>query len=318
MFVKTYEPSSYVKYLFEVKGRITLDDFDEAQYKRLYSGYTGEKQFYERIKNCGSTKLWDLRLDYHGEVQYDFLVIHDGYLFHFDIKNFSGHYSFIDNNFVSEQNYVIKDPISQFNGAHIKLKHFCMKHNLDYKILSYVVFINPDFIVTGFNGHSHILFHKDVDRIVNALIKPSNDVDIRALTTLSKFHKKDSKNERICYYPFNDMKKGIKCPSCKNFLRPFHNKERRIICECGRRVTKQEAVHIAFDTIALLKQSHVKTSEIVDFTGIGKTTIKKIMSKNYASVGKICGKAYIASEHASFILKERYEEYTYKIVWVND
>ena len=40
MFVKTYEPSSYVKYLFEVKGRITLDDFDEAQYKRLYSGYT--------------------------------------------------------------------------------------------------------------------------------------------------------------------------------------------------------------------------------------------------------------------------------------
>ncbi|UJS28140.1 NERD domain-containing protein [Macrococcoides canis] len=162
MFVKTYEPSSYVKYLFEVKGRITLDDFDEAQYKRLYSGYTGEKQFYESIKNCGSTKLWDLRLDYHGEVQYDFLVIHDGYLFHFDIKNFSGHYSFIDNNFVSEQNYVIKDPISQFNGAHIKLKQFCMKHNLDYKILSYVVFINPDFIVTGFNGHSHILFHGEL------------------------------------------------------------------------------------------------------------------------------------------------------------
>lgn len=94
MFVKTYEPSSYVKYLFEVQSRITLDDFDEAQYKRLYSGYIGEKQFYERIKNCDGTKLWDLRLDYHGEVQYDFLVIHDGYLFHFDIKNFSGHYSF--------------------------------------------------------------------------------------------------------------------------------------------------------------------------------------------------------------------------------
>ncbi|UBH08923.1 hypothetical protein [Macrococcus armenti] len=118
MFVKTYFPSSYVKYLFEVKGRIALDNFDEAQFKRLYSGY----------------------------------------LFHFDIKNFSGHYAFINNNFVSERNYVIKDHIALFNGAHIKLKQFCMKNNPDYKILSYVVFINSDFAVTGFNGHSHILF----------------------------------------------------------------------------------------------------------------------------------------------------------------
>lgn len=318
MFVKTYFPSSYVKYLFEVKGRITLDDFDEAQFKRLYSGYLGEKQFYERIKNCGGTKLWDLRLDYQGEVQYDFLIIQDDYLFHFDIKNFSGHYAFINNNFVSEQNYVIKDPISQFNGAHIKLKQFCMKHNLDYKILSYVVFINPDFVVTGFNGHSHILFHKDVDRIVNALVKPPNDADIRALTTLANFHKKDSKNERILYYPFQDMKKGIKCPDCHEFIRKFQNQERRIICNCGRRISKQEAVHIAFDTIALLKNSHVKTSEIMDFTGIGKSTIKKVMRKNYASIGKTCGKAYIASQNTNFILKESSSEYTYKFVWMND
>lgn len=303
MFIQIHGRSPYENYLMEIYDRIELDDYDRTQYYRLEQGYLGELMFYDYMKHCGGAKLWNIRLDSNGESQYDFLVIHNGHLIHFDVKNFSGYYTYSGQNFISEHGYVIKDPLSQLSRAHMKLIQFCSKHQLHYKLSSYLIFINENFQVTGFNGHNQILFHRDLPQLVSSLTHPPNESDIKTMEYIARHHKHHSRYERIKYYPFNELRTGIKCPECRVFLRNFHDKERRLICGCGRKISKSEAVHIAFDCISLLKNDAVKTSEIAAFTGIGHTTIKNIMRKHYQSQGMNRNRSYYKSG-SSIMLKE--------------
>lgn len=181
MFIKTRILNPYEKYILEVDGRIKMDTMDQTQCFTIDKGYTGEKYFYEKIKDClGGIKIWDYRLKMNGEAQYDFIVIHDQHIIHFDIKYYEGNYHFHQSNFISENNYVITDPVNQLVKADMKLNQFVQKLGLSYKVLSYVVFVGQQFTVSGFNGDSRIIFDKDIDRIVASLNKNEpNDEEAR-------------------------------------------------------------------------------------------------------------------------------------------
>lgn len=313
MFIKVYDKSPYESYLVDVVDRIKLDDIDEAKKFTFYNGYIGEKQFYEEIKSCGGIKAWNIRLNLSGEVQYDFFIIHEGYLIHIDVKNFSGRYTYRDNNFISESNYVIKDPISQLNSTHFKLKVFCEKHNLNYIVKSYVLFINETFTVSGFNGHSSILFRNDLQRIKASLVTEPNQADIKAMELIVSYHLNKSKNEqRIHYYPFEQLKPGLKCPSCFSFLKKFESFERKIECSCGHKVSKKEAVHLGFETVRRLKNDAVKSSEIAAYTGVSESTIKQIMRNEYEYTGSTCGRKYINRKQREIFLREARQVYYYR------
>lgn len=318
MFISMYEFSDYERYLLEVKHRTRLNKYDKRNLANFEMGYAGELQFFNHVKSLGGVKLWNTRFELVDEVQYDFLIFHGDYLLHFDIKNYYGNYHVVDNNFVKDDGHVIKDPVDQLLRADYLLKDFCHRHCIHYKVESFMLFINENFNVRGFSGHKRVLFYKDLERILAALNTQPTEEAISAARLIKSYHKLDT-YKRIHYYNFEKMRKGIKCPKCRRFLRKFEMTEKKVTCICGNKISKQEAVRIAFDAISLLKKSSVKTSEVMDFTGIGRSTVQRVLSANYASKGSTKGKVYTINKSNHLFVQEavlKYEIYKNKATQV--
>ncbi|WP_414042557.1 nuclease-related domain-containing protein [Macrococcus sp. EM39E] len=311
MFLKTYDFSLYEAYIWEVAGRIELDQFDQSQAFSFNLGYTGEKMFYDEIKNTtGGVKLWNIRLRSNGEVQFDFLLIKDEYIINIDVKNFSGKYTFSNNNFVSENNYVEADPLSKLYKAEQKLKYFCTRNNINYKVKSYILFINPMFELSGFSSHENVLYRDSIPRIVNMLNKDEplyEEIEIGKL--LMKHHYPNSRYQRIHYYPYPELKPGVKCPECRELLPFSRGRQRKVSCICGFEISKSKLVDMAFHTIKILKNNVVTTTDIFNYTGIGRTTIRNVLTTNFEKCGENKGSKYTIkkSEMGIFEKTIRYE-----------
>lgn len=94
MFIKVHHPDQYIQYLLAVEDRITLQENDRINLFRYKSGLSGERMFYNLLKNIlEGIKIWDITLDNNGSSQYDFLIVVDKVIYHFDVKNYSGVYT---------------------------------------------------------------------------------------------------------------------------------------------------------------------------------------------------------------------------------
>lgn len=147
-----------------------MDEFDKDNLFTTERGLVGEEYFYERIKDCsGGAKLWDMRLRLNGQSQYDFIIISNGKVLHFDTKYYQGNYNYIDGNFISENGYFIHNPLALQTKQHMRLVRFVDKMGFGYQVFSCIIFVGEQFSVSGFKGDKRILFDKDINRIVENL-----------------------------------------------------------------------------------------------------------------------------------------------------
>ncbi|WP_414055133.1 nuclease-related domain-containing protein [Macrococcus equi] len=314
MFLKTRIFNQYERYILEVEGRIEMEQYDKDNLFTTKKGLLGEKYFYEHIKDCnGGAMIWDLRLRLNGQSQYDFIIVSDGKIMHFVTKFYEGNYNYIDGNFVSENGYVIHNPIASQTKQHMRLKRFVDKLGMGYDVLSCIIFVGEQFNATGFNGDKRILFEKDINRIVERLNQrevTEEEVEIARIFIEHYDHK--GIIPRILYYPYHEMKKGVKCPTCGEFLTRVERTAKKVKCRCGSTFTKKELVRLAFDAVYILKNSGVTVSDIVDFTGLGRTLIKEVLSKEFQKLGTYKNSKYLPHESNDFLLKENEEKYIYK------
>ncbi|TDL36515.1 NERD domain-containing protein [Macrococcoides bohemicum] len=313
MFVKQRELSNYERYLLEVKDRIQIDKYDSDKLFSLEKGLLGEAYFYESVKDCESgAKIWDLRLNIKGESQYDFIIVSNKKIVHFDTKFYEGKYNYNNGVFMSEYNYVINNPLHKLDMQHNKLQELVRKLGINYEVLSYVIFVGEQFEVIGYKGDKRILFNKDLDRIVESLNECEvTEEEIQIARNLSAYYYDKGVYDRIYYYPFDLMRKGVKCPKCHRFLPLMEKNAKKVRCACGCEYTKKEIVPLAFDAIHLLKNTSVTSGDIFDFTGVGKTTIKKVLSREYEKIGVNRSTAYVTSKSDGMLIKE--EVYLYKV-----
>ncbi|MGK0575957.1 NERD domain-containing protein [Macrococcus capreoli] len=278
MFLKTREFNQYERYILEAAGRCDLDQFDKDHLFTTDKRLLGEQLFYERIKDCiGGAKIWDMRLRLNGQSQYDFIIVADGKIMHFDTKYYEGQYNYVKGNFVSENGYVINNPLALQTKQHMRLQRFVDKMGISYEVVSCIIFVGEQFNVSGFNGDKRILFDKDICKIVNRLNRrevTSEEMEI-ARTFLEHYDYKGM-HTRIHYYPFEEMKKGVKCPKCRNFLPIAEKNAKKVRCQCGCEYTKKEVVRLAFDAIYVLKNSGVTVRDVVEFTGVGRTIVQQV------------------------------------------
>lgn len=313
MFVKTRELNLYERYILEVKDRLEMDEYDRDNLFTTEKGLIGEEYFYERIKKCaGGAKLWDLRLRLNGQSQYDFIVVFNGSILHFDTKYYEGKYNYVDGNFISENQYVIHNPLTLQTKQHMRLKRFVDKMGWQYKVYSYIIFVGEQFNVYGFNGDNRILFDKDIENIVQRLNRREvTSEELEIARVLADHYDHNGKHPRIYYYPFDQMKKGVKCPKCRQFL-PFVDKHaKKIRCQCGRTFTKKEVVRIAFDAIYLLKNGGLTVSDIVNFSGIGRTIVQQVLVKEYKKIGTYRDSKYVVFDEGNDFIHEEQELYVY-------
>ncbi|WP_414050646.1 nuclease-related domain-containing protein [Macrococcus animalis] len=257
----------YERYILEVKDRCSMEKYDSDNLFTLEKGLLGEEYFFEMFKQCaGGAKIWDLVLNIKGKNQYDFIIVSYGRILHIDTKYYSGHYNYVNGTFKSESDYVINNRLYKLDTQHTRLKMLVNKLELDYEVSSYVSFVGEQFQVTGYNGDKRILFNQDLKTIFEILNEREvTNEDIRVARMLMEYHFEEGEYNRIYYYPFEEMKKGVKCPKCRNILPFVERNAKKVRCSCGCEYTKKDVVRLAFDAIYLLKNSGVTVSEIVAF-----------------------------------------------------
>ncbi|WP_414055863.1 nuclease-related domain-containing protein [Macrococcus equi] len=296
MILKTFEPTDYQKYLLDAEDRVTLDDLDMMNLKRLHQGYSGELVFYEMIKDFeGCIVLWDISLETPGRAQFDFIVITDERIYHFDVKNFSGKYTYKDGNFISEKQYVSSDVLSRLNRGHKVMQQFLAQVNVDFPFHSRVVFINETFQLKGFEASDSVIFADDLYKICDYL--GSKKVITQEMIDLAQdiiyHHKPKNYFERIHYYSIEEMQKGVRCPKCRRIGMQQRKRMRYMLCPCGYKESNMDIVHRTYDILENFGAEKITATMIADWTGLEVRCVQKMMFKHYQRVGKAKGTYYI-------------------------
>ncbi|MCE4957241.1 nuclease-related domain-containing protein [Macrococcoides caseolyticum] len=284
-------------YLEEVHGRTQMLESDRRKYYNLKIGYAGEKKVYDYLNqfNAGVC-IWDIRLDIRGEIQYDFFVIVNGTIFILEIKNYYGNYTYKDGNLISESGFVSRDVFSQASNARDKFEAFCYEHSIQYKIVNEVIFVNDDFKVM--NEVDSVKFHSmyAIEQLARYMCNYETTHEDREIGQLIvNHHIEKSKNEQINYYPYDVMKRGLKCPECQRFIKIERSAKRQIVCCCGHKMSKSEAICEAFKKIELLKRDYVTASEVREWVDCNPSGIRKILGEKYKKIGSYKNRKYRSS-----------------------
>lgn len=281
MFLKLHEPDNKISYLMNVDGRCNLTKDDRTALFAYQAGLAGESQFYEQLQGVeGGLKLWDITLKESSKAQFDFLIIGDGKIFHFDIKNYSGEYTYIDGLFKNNRGSVDQTIISQLKRADIILPQFLIRKGFQYEHVSRIIFVNENFVLRNFNGDEYIKFAGQIPGILDYLkrLGPPTDEDYRLAKALIAANVVD--NYRFAYYDYGQMKKGYRCPGCKRFERvKVAIKRKNVVCVCGRMMTKSEYILECAKQVWSLKNAPFKIQEIADWSQCDKRTVQRALKK---------------------------------------
>ncbi|TDM13983.1 nuclease-related domain-containing protein [Macrococcus bovicus] len=294
MFIKIHEPSEFQQFLLAAEQRLILNDHDDMKLSNYLRGIAGESLFYELIKNTDCIKLWDFHLKYRGSSQYDFLIWHQDTLLHFDIKNFTGHYKIINQQFVSERDYVHTDVTSQLNKAHYKLESFLKHQQMASKVISKTVFINPDFSLAAENIPQHVILPQQSQKVAEFI---SSIVPLPIHSTYAErmrmFHYSGAHYDRIHYYPFDSYTKGMRCDKCRKLMMQHQPKKRYVRCQhCQHRSDNKTAMIHLLNEMSLLKNDSLTTAEVSQWSGFSKATVRRLLQEICAKNGANKNRTY--------------------------
>ncbi|WP_414053163.1 nuclease-related domain-containing protein [Macrococcus equi] len=294
MFLKHHEPDNKIKYLMNVDGRCELTPDDSVTLYAYQMGYEGESYFYEMLNTVeGSIKLWDITLKESSKAQFDFLVIGGGWILHFDVKNYTGDYTYIDGLFKKDNGKVDQTIISQLKRADIILPQFLMKNGFNHQHESRIIFVNERFNLKNFNGDNAIKFAGQIPSIIEYLkqLGPPTDEDYRLAHALIQANVVEER--RFPYYDYSLMKKGYRCPACRRFGKvEVVERLKYVTCMCGRKISKLDYITECAQQVWILKNAPFQIKEIAEWSKCELKTVQRALKKKCSYSGMNKGRSY--------------------------
>lgn len=294
MFLKLHKPDNKINYLMNLEGRCDLSQEDRTTLFGYRMGYEGEKYFYDLLSEIeGGLQLWDITLKESSKAQFDFLIIAGGTVFHFDVKNYSGNYTYIDGIFKKENGSVDQTIMTQLKRADLILPQFLMRNGFDYDHESRIVFVNENFHLHNFNGDKSIKFAEQIPSILSYFkdIGPPTNEDYRLAKALIKANVIE--NRRIAYYDYANLRKGYRCPRCKRYggVEVIPNRK-NVMCKCGRKMMKSQYIEECAKQVWILKNDEFKVQEIAGWSGCDSRTVQRALKKYCSYSGDKKGRNY--------------------------
>jgi len=286
LLLKDHIKSVELCYLEALEQRMDLSLEDAGKLNKYQRGYEGERQFFDSIAGIDALVIWDLLLKDGEYAQYDFIVIGDGTVYIFEIKNNSGPYRYDRGNIVNRHHVVIKDYRPQLERAHTMMEHFLRTHGVMMKVVSRIVFINDSFSLAGFNGDARMVFHGQLQQVVNHLkkIKPSTyDYEVGQMLVGAHVDKYPYQNVRQVEVDVIDPR--LRCQSCRQLIAEIDTMKKYITCSCGRKVRREDIMLANLREFVLLKQGAFTIQEAMDWTMSPKTTVKRLLREHAVKTG---------------------------------
>lgn len=273
-----------------------LSPDDIHYYLKLEKGFEGELMFNHLLQEypCDWLIINDLLLEKNNTTfQIDILLISQKKIFHFEVKNFEGDY-FIDDNqwYTAFSKTGIINPISQLEKSRILLKRLLQDFGCHLPLESYLIFINPQFMLYNAPINPSIIFPAQLERFMTTKMNLNgchmNKSHHRLGEKFISRNITDSKFSRVPSYNFEGLRKGVFCSVCYSAM--SKDKEKNIICrQCGYIENWQVALMRSVDEYRLLfPDKKVTTNAVYEWcNGVKSTnTIRRTLIKNLNHVQK--------------------------------
>jgi hypothetical protein len=228
-------------------------------------------------------------------------ILHSGDTIHlFDVKNSEGDY-YIDGDIwrMFSSNIEVKNPLLQLYRCESLIRRLLHDNGLNYKIVSHVVFINPQFALFQAPLNLPYILPSQLWRFVNKLnhrntvIRPHN---VNLSEKLLALNIKESPYSKLPKYHYGNLIKAIFSICCNSVMYESSNK---LICsKCSIAENVDSGVLRSVSELLLLFPDIKITTQLVwEWCGVikSKKTIRRILGRNFEQNG--------ANNHTFFIKK---------------
>lgn len=281
-----------------LNSRMVLTEKEKKYYLYLEKGYQGELMFDSMTENLhtGYLIINDVCLEMNNsEFQNDTLLISQGTIFLFEIKNFEGDFYYDSNKLYLASGEEVKDPLVQLKRNETLLRQFLRSLDCHFPIESWVVFINPEFTLYEASRDLPIIFPSQMNRFLGTLNRTASKLTnrhIKLAEQLVSAHIVDSpySRTRLPSFDYGQLQKGVLCPNsqCLGFMAPKGN--RTLMCmECRYEEKMELGLLRNIEELKLLFPGvKITTNLIFEWCGgVGsKKMVGRVLRENYHVMGK--------------------------------
>jgi hypothetical protein len=289
---KPRKESYEIRILRHLNNRMALTEKEKQYFSNLVKGYEGEVLFdsYTEKLSCECYILNDLLLKVNNTLfQIDTLIIFQGLIYLFDVKNHEGEYIY-DNGLYKRPKNEVLDPLLQLERSKSLLRQLLYKLGYHFPLEASVVFINPQFILYQAPPDKPFIFSSQVSTLLQKLnTAPSrlNHKHKLLADKLISLHNKDYPFRQLPSYEYNKLRKGITCLKCQSFS--VYVKGENCVCkECGTQEPVAAAVIRSTDEFKLLfPNEKITTNVIYEWCKVVKTKkrIRGILAESFTMAG---------------------------------
>lgn len=242
--------------------------------------------------------LYDLNLEINQTVfQIDALCILQNKMVIFEIKNYRGNYSIVDNQWFSPTKKEMKDPLLQIKRNETLIHQFLKKHQLPIPFDYHLIFVHPEFVLYGATPNQNVIFPGQIpaflDTFKNQTISPTG-LHTKVIDTLLTNHKSKLTMLVKPEYHYEELAKGVFCSGCCGRMMRISKKSFKCP-HCSQIIVLKKVVLEMIKQYKLLfPQRKIKKSTIYDWCGkeISGDSILRVLQQNYTEKGKSRGVYY--------------------------
>ena len=291
MLVKARTESLELQILRILNLRMDLPEDKQRYYLNLEKGFLGEVQFdllTEQLE-CDCLIINDLLLEVNNtKFQIDSLIIYQKSIYLFEVKNNEGDYCYEADSFKTKSGLEIKNPLDQLKRSTSLFRQLCHKLGSNLSVESFVVFVNPAFTLYQAPKNLPFIFPTQLKIFIEKLdSKPSrlNTWHSKFADQLKSLHIVESPYDRLSFYQYDQLEKGITCKECNSFYQPFSVHRFEIECnECGSRESVNDAIlQNVREHILLFPDRKITTKTIHEWCQVIPSTkrIQRVLDYHY-------------------------------------
>ena len=269
-------------------SRKFLSPTEHQHYEQLHKGFIGEKNFKKNLSSYDSQNFKSLfgclfEVD-NMEFQIDCILLTTDTVYLLEVKNYTGDYYIEDNKIFNLQSKTqIYNPLSQIDRAELLFKRLLNEIQVNIDVRSYVVFVNPDFMMYGANVHFPMIYPTQIKRFLKKITSNNSPLteNIRHLSgILAGRRKLKSAHERIPSYEISQLKRGVFCKRCFAEIRRVN--QYKLVCnECQKKYQVSEIILFSIAQYCLLfPKKRITTNNIANWCGniFSKSVIRRVLT----------------------------------------
>lgn len=273
---------------------LTTSKEDLATLRRLEAGAKGEEILVQKLEEFGKshwTIIRNLRLNNFSTFESDLLLLANHCLYHFEVKNYTGQYTFEDGDSYFGDFELDSNIVQQTRNAHLNIERICQKLPGKIKVKSILLFIGEDnqvFIQSKVNN-IEILTRTDLAEYIKKIIAEENSHPIQPIQTAQLIAHLENYEVVNAHLPkpytseqLQHVRRGIYCSRCLSYA--VEIKRNYVVCSCGLHEPREEAMIRTICEYGVLTYGQNFTKkELLDFIGEDTSLnyLKKILLKHF-------------------------------------